>query len=138
MCSVKKDVSKISQISQENTCVGKLFLIKLQVSACNFIKKRPDHRCFHVKFAKYLKTPILENIVNDCFCLTSSWGLNFSKWTRIFDFWIQHLAFFCMALVNVFILHENILSFLSPCIKLKMWLVFKRYIVNVMKIIFIN
>ena len=29
---------KISQISQENTCVG--------VQACNFIKKRLQHRCF--------------------------------------------------------------------------------------------
>ena len=28
----------------------------------NFIKKRPQHRCFWVKFAKLLKTPILKNI----------------------------------------------------------------------------
>ena len=28
----------------------------------NFIKKRLQHRCFRVKFAKFLKTPILKNI----------------------------------------------------------------------------
>ena len=36
-CSVKKVFLKISQNSQENTCVRVFFLIKLQ--ACNFIAK---------------------------------------------------------------------------------------------------
>ena len=31
------------------------------VKACNFIKKRLQHRCFPVKFAKFLRTPILKN-----------------------------------------------------------------------------
>ena len=30
--------------------------------ACNFIKKRFQPRCFPVKFAKFLRTPILKNI----------------------------------------------------------------------------
>ena len=30
--------------------------------ACNFIKKKLQHRCFSVKFAKFLRTPILKNI----------------------------------------------------------------------------
>ena len=30
--------------------------------ACNFIKKRLIHRCFLVKLAKFLRTPILKNI----------------------------------------------------------------------------
>ena len=29
---------------------------------CNFFKKRLQHRCFPVKFAKFLRTPILKNI----------------------------------------------------------------------------
>ena len=29
---------------------------------CNFIKKRLQHRCFRVKFAKFLRTPVLKNI----------------------------------------------------------------------------
>ena len=43
----KKVFLNISQISQENS--RSLFFI-------NFIKKRPQHNCFHVKFAKYLRT----------------------------------------------------------------------------------
>ena len=30
--------------------------------ACNFIKKRPQHRCFHVNIVKFLRTPIFKNI----------------------------------------------------------------------------
>ena len=37
-----------------------LFVIKLQ--ACNFIKKRLQHRRFSMKFVKFLTTPILRNI----------------------------------------------------------------------------
>ena len=32
------------------------------LEACNFIKKKLPHRCFSVKFVKFLKTPILKNI----------------------------------------------------------------------------
>ena len=38
-CSVKVVFLKISQNSQENTCARVSFLIKLQASPCNFIKK---------------------------------------------------------------------------------------------------
>ena len=40
--------------SRFNNAVGLL--------ACDFIKKRLRHRCFPVKFAKFLRTPILKNI----------------------------------------------------------------------------
>ena len=30
--------------------------------ACTFIKKRLQHKCFSVKFAKLFRTPILKNI----------------------------------------------------------------------------
>ena len=30
--------------------------------ACNFIKKRLQQRCFPMKFAEFLRTPILKNI----------------------------------------------------------------------------
>ena len=46
----KKMLSRISQYSQENTCVG---------VSCNFIKKRLKHRCFPIKntyFEKHLRT----------------------------------------------------------------------------------
>ena len=38
-CSVKEVLVKISQNLQENSCARLSFLIKLQVEACNFIKK---------------------------------------------------------------------------------------------------
>ena len=44
-----------------------LFLIKLQAYACNFIKRRIQNKCFPVKFAKFLKTPFLQNSSGSCF-----------------------------------------------------------------------
>ena len=46
---------EISQNSQENTCGRVSFLIKLQ------LKKRLWHRCFPVNFARFLRTPFLQN-----------------------------------------------------------------------------
>ena len=53
-CPVEKVFLKILQILQANTCVG--------VLVANFIKKRLRHKCFPVKFEKFLRTPILKNI----------------------------------------------------------------------------
>ena len=52
---------KISQISSENTCVGVSFN-KVAGLQANFIKKRLQHRCFLVKFTKFLRTSFLKNI----------------------------------------------------------------------------
>ena len=48
---------KNSQISQENNCVEVFFDKVTGPQGCNFIKKRLQHRCFPVKFSKYLRTP---------------------------------------------------------------------------------
>ena len=58
-CSVKKVFLKISEISQENTCIG---VSSSGLKTCNFIKKRLEHSYFPVKFANCLKTPFLKNI----------------------------------------------------------------------------
>ena len=39
-----------------------LFNKAAALQACNFIKKRLQHRCFPVNIAKFLRTPILMNI----------------------------------------------------------------------------
>ena len=53
-----------------------VFSNTLQFSqAFNFTKKRLQHRCFPVKFAKFLRTPILKKSTNDCYCF---WKDNFS------------------------------------------------------------
>ena len=96
-CSVKKVFLKISQISQEKTYVRSVFLIKFQalklfhqqgifslpnlgffisyirdLEACNFIKKRLQHSCFPMKFAKFLRITNWRTSANDCF-----WNLPF-------------------------------------------------------------
>ena len=48
---------EISLNSQDNTCARISFLIKLQALICK--KKRYWHKCFHVNFAKFLRTPFL-------------------------------------------------------------------------------
>ena len=46
---------KISQSSQENTCARVPFLIKLQVEACNFIRKETLTQVFSCKFCEIFK-----------------------------------------------------------------------------------
>ena len=41
---------------------------KMTWKACNFIKKRLQRSCFPVKFAKFLRTPVLQNTSGGCFC----------------------------------------------------------------------
>ena len=55
-CSVKKVFLDISQNSQENTCARVSFLIKLQVEACNFIKKETLAQVFFCEFYEISKT----------------------------------------------------------------------------------
>ena len=51
-CSVKKVFLQISQNLQENTFARVSFLIKLQTSACNFIKKETLVQVFYCEFYK--------------------------------------------------------------------------------------
>ena len=44
-------------ISTGNTCSGVSFYKTADLKAYNFIKKRPQHRCFPVSIAKFLRTP---------------------------------------------------------------------------------
>ena len=54
-CSVKKVFLEISQNSQENTCARVSFFIKLQGSACQFIKKETLTQVFSCKFCEISK-----------------------------------------------------------------------------------
>ena len=54
-CSVKQVFLEISQNSQENTCVRVSFVIKLQASDCNFIKKEIPTQVFSCEFCKTSK-----------------------------------------------------------------------------------
>ena len=54
-CSIKKVFLKVSQNSQENTCVRVSFLIKLQALACNFIKRECLAHMFSCTFCEIFK-----------------------------------------------------------------------------------
>ena len=49
-------ILKISQNSQENTCDRDSFIIKLQVKACNFIKKETLAQVFSCEFCEIPKS----------------------------------------------------------------------------------
>ena len=49
-------------------------LLTKGLQACNFIKKRLQHRCFPVKFAKFLRTHFLKNSCERL--LLSHWSLS--------------------------------------------------------------
>ena len=58
----KKVFLKISQFSQENTCVGFSFQSSCRISGLQPYLKRLQRRCLPVNIAKILKTPSLKNI----------------------------------------------------------------------------
>ena len=58
-CSVRKGfLRNFAKFTGKHLCQS-LFFNK--VTACNFIKKRLWHRCFTVKFAKFVRTSFLQN-----------------------------------------------------------------------------
>ena len=58
-CSVKNVFLEISQNSQEKNCGRGSFLINLQASACNFIKKKPLPQVFSCEFCETSKITFL-------------------------------------------------------------------------------
>ena len=57
-CSVKKLLLKNSHNSQKNTCARISFLIKLQASACTFIKKETLAQVFSCEFFENFKNTL--------------------------------------------------------------------------------
>ena len=53
------------------------------LKACNFIKKRLQHRCFPVKFAKFLRTPTLKNICERLFPTAVNLKYIWKKYTNV-------------------------------------------------------
>ena len=55
----KKSVPRnFAKVTGKHLCQS-LFFNKVEGAACNFIKKRLRHRCFPVKFVKFLRAPSL-------------------------------------------------------------------------------
>ena len=73
-CSVKKGVLKnFENFTEKHLCWSLL-------QACNFIKKRLQHWCFPVKFAKFSRTSILTKICERLLLFVSlqAWRYNIS------------------------------------------------------------
>ena len=78
----KISVLKIIAISQQNTCVEVFFNKIAGLQACNFIKKRLQHRCFPVKFTKFLRTPFFTEHLQWLFLPFLQMGFNCPKATE--------------------------------------------------------
>ena len=57
----KAVIKNFAIFTGKQLCWG-LFLLKLHLKACNFIKKRLQPRCLPVNIEKFLKTAIFKNI----------------------------------------------------------------------------
>ena len=60
--SNRSSVKKFHKLHRKTPVLKSLFNKVAGPQACNFIKKRFQHRCFPLKCAKFLGTPILKNI----------------------------------------------------------------------------
>ena len=73
------------------TCVRVSFFNVTGFHSCNFIKKIPQHRCFPVKFEKFLRTPFLQNTSGGCAChfFTPEYVFRgFRNWTLAWNGWM--------------------------------------------------
>ena len=85
-CSVRKDVSEISQNLQENTCARASFLIKLQASGSNFTKKETLAQVFSCELCEIFKNDFFVEhlrVTATVFCLFLG---------RVYGLTIKHFA----------------------------------------------
>ena len=134
--SLKKMFLKISQISQENACAGGSFEQTCGL-ACNFIKKRLQHWCFPVKFAKLLRIPFftehLRRLLLDKSAGTNFWP-DFTPCFRVFIFHLQKQGLYSSvraietyierfgiyrSWVNSGWFSENIMHYVFTCLQIK-------------------
>ena len=99
-CSVKIHVLKsFTNFTGKHLCWSLFFNKDAGLKACKFIKKRLPHRCFPVKFTKFLRTLFFQNTSGGCFWLSTHIILNDSSsnlwncilkplWKR-FDSWFR-------------------------------------------------
>ena len=79
-------VLKACNIHRKTPVLESIFSKAATLVACNFIKKRLQHRCFPVNIAKFLRKFYLKNTTGGCFCTLNSSGiLNGKLMTYIFN-----------------------------------------------------
>ena len=55
-------IHRIDFFKRNSSQQGKPLALTVKLQACNFIKKRPQPRCFPLNIAKFLRAAILKNI----------------------------------------------------------------------------
>ena len=67
-CSMKKGVlGNFIKFTGKHLCQSLFFDKVTGLRPATFLKKRLWHRCFPVNFAKFLRTPFLQNTSGGCF-----------------------------------------------------------------------
>ena len=70
-CSIKKDVLRnFTKFTGKHLCQSLLFNKVVGPRLATLLKKRLWHRCFSVKFVKFLRTPFLQNTSGGCFFIS--------------------------------------------------------------------
>ena len=85
-CSTKQIFLKISQNVKENNCAGVSFLIQCGPSACNFIEKRLQYRCFSLNFSLWARLTFKITLKDWILLISSAIKNNMRIWFRT-----QHL-----------------------------------------------
>ena len=68
-CSIRKGVLRnFAKFAGKHLCQGLFFNKVTGLRLATLLNKRIWGRCFPVNFAKFLKTPFLQNTSGDCFC----------------------------------------------------------------------
>ena len=83
-------VLKVCNIHRKTPVLESLFSKVASLEACNFIKKRLQHRCFPVNIAKFLIKLYLKNTTGGCFCALNTSGIwwhiyKSGNWWHIFS-----------------------------------------------------
>ena len=77
----------------KTTVIESLFNKVADLQACNFTKKRLQHRCFPVKFVKFFRTTILKNICERLLLAGELWNYKTSSTWKLplprFKFWLK-------------------------------------------------
>ena len=76
--SIRKLLIRFSNILRKTLVFESLFNEVAGLQACNFIKKKLQHRCFPVNIAKFLRIPILRNSWKQLF-LTRLYGQKYKQ-----------------------------------------------------------
>ena len=94
---------KILKNSQGNTCARVSFLIKLQVSGCNFIKKETLACMFPCEFSEIFKNTLFTHITSNGYFCSNNW---YSLWVlNPFVYWCTYFG----------LLVSNIIKSSIPC-----------------------